>query len=151
MQKTIKLNIGSGYTKKEDFINIDIVQTGVTDVVMDIEKEILPYEDNSVNEIHCFETLEHLEDIIFPMNEMWRVLKPDGVLRGKVPGTWSGAIADPTHKRIFVPESFDYFTGINSKYPNQPKRPSNANYGIKPWHKIKVDKGINFILKPRKQ
>jgi ubiquinone/menaquinone biosynthesis C-methylase UbiE len=146
----MKLNIGSGYKKVDGFINIDCIQTGVTDIVMDIEKEILPFEDNSVDEILCYEVLEHLENLIFMMNEMWRVLKPTGILKGKVPGTWAGAIADPTHKRIFVPESFDYFTGINSKHPDQPLRPSNANYGIKPWIKILVDKGINFKLSPRK-
>jgi SAM-dependent methyltransferase len=146
----MKLNIGAGYQKIEGCINIDIVQTGIIDVVMDIEKEPLPYPDNSVDEIYCYETLEHLGNLIFVMNEMWRVLKPSGILKGKVPGTWSGAIADPTHKRIFVPESFDYFTGINPKHPDQPQRPRNANYGIKPWYKIKVDNKINFELKPRK-
>jgi len=146
----IKLNIGAGYKRIRDFINIDSVQTGVTDVVMDIEKDHLPYDDNSVDEIYCYEVLEHLENIIFVMNEMWRVMKPGGTLKGKVPGTWSGSIADPTHKRIFVPESFDYFTGINPEHPEQPARPKSANYGIKPWSKIKVDKKINFELSPRK-
>ena len=146
----MKLNIGSGYKRIDGFTNVDCVQTGVTDVVIDIEKEKLPYEDNSVDEIYCYETLEHLSDIIFPMNEMWRVLKTGGILKGKVPGTWSGAVADPTHKRIFVPESFDYFTGVNPNHPDQPARPKDANYGIKPWHKINVDKGINFELSPRK-
>lgn len=152
----MKLNIGSGYTRMEGFTNVDCVQieddreNNMTDVICDIDKEPLPFEDNSVDEIACYETLEHLENLIFAMNEMWRVLKPEGILKGKVPGTWKGAVADPTHKRIFVPETFDYFTGVNPKHPDQPARPKTANYGIKPWHKIKVDKGINFELSPRK-
>ena len=145
-----KLNIGAGYKRIDGFINIDCVQTGVTDVILDIEKDKLPYEDNSVDEIACYETLEHLEDIIWIMNEMHRVLKPECVLHGKVPGTWKGAIADPTHKRIFVKESFDYFAGINPNHPSQPSRPRNADYGIKPWNKILVDEGIRFKLTPRK-
>lgn len=152
----MKLNIGSGLTRMEGFTNVDAIQcvdekgNKYTDVICNIEKEKLPYKDNSVDEIAIYETLEHLENLIFAMNEMWRVLKPEGFLKGKVPGTWKGSIADPTHKRIFVPESFDYFTGVNKHHRGRPKRPGNADYGIKPWYKISVDKGIKFTLRPRK-
>lgn len=152
----MRLNIGSGITRIDGFINVDCAQFvdskggQYTDVICNIEKEPLPYADSSVNEIACYEVLEHLDDLIFAMNEMWRVLKPKGILKGKVPGTWSGSIADPTHKRMFVPESFDYFTGVNRHHPFRPKRPGNADYGIKPWYKISVDKKIRFVLRPRK-
>lgn len=152
----MKLNIGSGLTRIDGFTNVDFSPcvddkgNQYTDIVCNIEKEKLPFKDNSIDEIACFEVLEHLSDLIFTMNEMWRVLKPEGTLKGKVPGTWSGAIADPTHKRIFVPESFDYFTGVNRHHPFRPKRPGNADYGIKPWYKIYVDKKIKFTLRPRK-
>lgn len=146
----LKLNVGAGYTKIDGFVNIDSVQTGIIDYVMDIEKEPLPFEDNSVDEILAHEVLEHLSDLIFPMNEMHRVLKPEGILWGKVPASYSGAVADPTHKRVFVKRSFDYFTGVNEKHPDQPLRPVTANYGIKPWHKIKLTDRLNFVLKPRK-
>ena len=152
----MKLNIGSGLTRIDGFTNIDSVQctdskgNKYTDIICDIEKEPLPFEDNSVDEIACYEVLEHLNNLIFAMNEMWRVLEPGGILKGKVPGTWSGSVADPTHKRIFVPESFDYFTGVNRHNNFRPKRPVNADYGIRPWYKIKVNKRIEFILRPRK-
>lgn len=85
------------------------------------------------------------------MNEMWRVLKPEGVLKGKLPKVGSkGALADPTHKRIIIPETFDYFTGVNSNNSFRPYKPRNADYNIQPWYKIHVGTGINFILRPRK-
>jgi SAM-dependent methyltransferase len=153
----MKLNIGSGFTRREGFINVDclpyIGKNGkqYTDVVCDIEREPLPYEDNSVDEIVCLEVLEHLDNLIFAMNEMWRVLKPEGVLRGKVPKEGGrGAMADPTHKRVFITDTFDYFTGVNRKDASRPSRPRNADYGIKPWYKIRVNKKIEFILRPRK-
>lgn len=151
-----KLNIGSGFKRIDGFTNVDKINCvdsqgiNYTDVVCDIEKNSLPFEDNSIDEIACYETLEHLDNLIFAMNEMWRVLKPEGVLKGKVPGTFSGSVADPTHKRIFVVESFDYFTGVNKHHPDRPARPMDADYGIKPWNKISVDKGIRFVLSPRK-
>jgi ubiquinone/menaquinone biosynthesis C-methylase UbiE len=153
----MKLNIGSGFTRIEGFTNIDHVAhvddegNQYTDILCDIEKEPLPFEDNSIDEIACYETLEHLENLIFAMNEMWRVLKPEGFLKGKVPKEGSKrAIADPTHKRIFLADTFDYFTGVNSFNSFRPSRPKNADYGIKPWYKIHVGTGINFILRPRK-
>ena len=152
-----RLNIGSGCTRMEGFTNVDYVQVldengkPYTDVLCDIEKEKLPFEDNSVDEIACYETLEHLEDLIFAMNEMWRVLKPEGFLKGKVPREGGrGAIADPTHKRVFITDTFDYFTGVNKHDSMRPTRPGNADYGIKPWYKISVDKNIRFVFRPRK-
>jgi SAM-dependent methyltransferase len=153
----MKLNIGSGFTRKKGFTNVDrlpcIDDKGVqfTDVICDIGKERLPFENNSVNEIACYEVLEHLDDLIFAMNEMWRVLKPEGILKGKVPREGGrGALADPTHKRVLTTDTFDYFTGVNRKDASRPSRPRNADYGIRPWYKIKVNKKIEFILRPRK-
>lgn len=153
----MKLNIGSGFTRIKDFINIDYVQCiddkgkKYTDIICNIEKEPLPFKDNSVDEIACYEVLEHLENLIFAMNEMWRVLKPEGFLKGKAPKEGGrGAIADPTHKRIFITDTFDYFTGVNGYNSFRPLKPENADYGIKPWYKIHVGTGINFILRPRK-
>lgn len=162
----MRLNIGGGFQRIEGFQNVDFVQCvdnagkEYTDIICDIAKQRLPFEDNSVDEIACYETLEHMgherdnpdkqEALIWMMNEMWRVLKPEGFLKGKVPGTHEGSFADPTHTRYFVPASFDYFTGVNRYNAWQPKRPKMASYGIKPWYKILVDDGIRFTLRPRK-
>ena len=162
----MKLNIGSGFKKVEGFTNIDsmscVDNSGVeyTDIILDIEKQRLPFEDNSVDEIYCYEVLEHIgfekdnpdkqEALIFVMNEMHRVLKEDGILKGKVPSEGGeGAMRDPTHKRMFLEATFDYFTGVNKNNSALPMRPLDANYGIKPWHKIYTDKKIRFELKPR--
>ena len=162
----MKLNIGAGFQKLEGFLSVDFVQCvdnngkEYTDIICDIARERLPFEDNSVDEIACYETLEHmgherdnpdkLDSLIWLMNEMWRVLKPEGFLKGKVPGTDDGAFADPTHTRYFRQSTFDYFTGVN-KYNNfRPARPQMADYSIKSWYKISVDKGIRFTLRPRK-
>lgn len=153
----MKLNIGSGLTRMEGFTNVDQIQYAdergnkYTDIICNIERERLPFNDNSIDEIAIYETLEHLDNLIFAMNEMWRVLKPDGILKGKVPREGGrGALADPTHKRVFITDTFDYFTGKNRHDSMRPKRPENADYGIKPWYKIHIDKGIRFTLRPRK-
>src|SRR3990167_6147238 len=150
------LNIGAGFQRIEGFTNIDLVQcidnegNTYTDVLCDVEKERLPFADNSVDEIACYEFLEHighgrnnpdgLDALIFVMNEMWRVLKPEGVLKGKCPhedgeNVW----AYPTHQRVITIAMFDYFCGVNRYNRTQPSRPRKASYGAKPWNKISVD------------
>jgi len=62
--------------------------------------------------IRAHNVLEHIdqEDYIFVWNEIYRVLKKDGIFDLMVP-RWnkSAAIQDPTHVRYFCPESFQYF------------------------------------------
>jgi len=158
--KPLKLDIGCGRNVRHDHVGIDITQiTGSNgkpsvDVVMDICKQKLPYEDSSVQEIACFNTLEHLDDFKFALNEMHRVLKDGGILHGDVPicGTRSHW-KDPTHKRCFVKETFAYFTGTSEWNPDKPSHPRYADYGFLPWHLVELtEKGdmLFFKLSPRK-
>jgi predicted SAM-dependent methyltransferase len=68
----MRLNIGSGFTRIKGFTNIDCVPCiddkgeQFSDVICNIEKEKLPYMDNSVDEIVCYEVLEHLDNLILP-------------------------------------------------------------------------------------
>lgn len=156
----LKLNIGAGRIRKTGFKNIDIAQyvdgTGKALVyyVLNIEKQPLPFADNTVNEIVADNVLEHLYELIFPMNEMHRVLKIGGTLKGVVPvaGT-KESYMDPTHRRFFIKATFDYFCGENLAIPNRPYHPRYADYGILPWNKISLEQKENLIyfeLTPRK-
>lgn len=160
LDKPIKLNIGSGRKLFTGFTNIDIIQfvdgngKEIVDVVMDIEKDKLPYEDDSVEFILIDNVLEHVENLRFVLNECHRVLKEDGILQGMVPvaGT-EYDFRDPTHKRHFIKSTFSYFTGINPAMPSRPSHPKYADYGFLPWYEIELkqeDLLIHFKLSPRK-
>jgi SAM-dependent methyltransferase len=60
--------------------------------------------------IAAYDVIEHLDDVVAIMNEMHRVLVPNGEARIHVPvaGTPDHHI-DPTHKRGFHERSFDFF------------------------------------------
>lgn len=73
----MKLNLGSGNNRIDGFISVDLYDEEA-DVRADITE--LPYEANSVDEIVCYQVVEHV-----PYNkseqmfeEMCRVLKPSG-------------------------------------------------------------------------
>lgn len=78
----MKLNYGSGETKLDGFINIDIELSAKPDLVCDLRKEPFPYETSSIDEIRCIHNLEHIEQKYWNQvfAEFYRVLKPEGCL-----------------------------------------------------------------------
>ena len=62
----------------------------------------LPFADDSINHIICSEVLEHIENYAVVLDEITRVLKPDGTLCVSVPRAWPEKIcwwlSDEYHK-----------------------------------------------------
>jgi predicted SAM-dependent methyltransferase len=112
-KREVKLDIGCGFRRtSEDYIGIDKVLMPGVDIRCDLEKEKLPFENNSVDEINVSHFLEHISNnnYINVISEMWRTLKPEGKLLVKVPHYKHGsAYTDPTHIRKFTRQSFNFF------------------------------------------
>ena len=70
----IKLDLGCGENKRKGFIGIDNVKLEGVDIVHDLNKGI-PYKNDSVDEIFTRSTLEHLDNPLFILEEIHRVLK----------------------------------------------------------------------------
>lgn len=108
----IFLNVGCGYDYMGGWINVDKQVTDQkVDVTLNLEDANLPFEDNSVGLIRASHVLEHINNYINLMKEFHRVLIPNGILYILVPEFGCrAAIADPDHRRFFVPESFAYLS-----------------------------------------
>jgi len=105
----MKLNLGSFTERFSGYLNVDKDPGVNPDILCDIEEGI-PVDDNSVSEIKAVMILEHIDNIIFVMNELWRIMKSGAILDIVVPHESSAmAWGDPTHKRVFNEESFGYF------------------------------------------
>lgn len=76
------LNLGCGNFKSEDEIGIDIIQTKAADVICDIGKCALPFADSAIDAIRSRHFFEHIGDIVSLMDEVYRLLKHDGILAG---------------------------------------------------------------------
>lgn len=85
------------------------------DVVHDMEVLPLPFEDERFEEVHAYECLEHVGrqgDYRFffaQFSDLWRILKPGGVVLGTVPlptSVW--AWGDPSHTRVIPKETFTF-------------------------------------------
>lgn len=104
------LDIGCGGTKQQNFATgVDQETHPGVNVVCDLESG-LPFPDDYADQIYAVHFLEHVSELVGLMNDIHRVLKPDGVLHVIVPHHGCvNAIADPTHVRFFHPQTFKYF------------------------------------------
>lgn len=113
----MKLNLGCGKDYRKGYINIDNNKNFKTDKIFDLNQLPYPFEDDSVDEIIANEILEHLDDVVKVMREIWRICKNNAIIKIKVPYyKWRGAFWDPTHKHFFTEETFYYFTPNHSFY-----------------------------------
>jgi len=118
----LKLDLACGNNKNTDgFKGVDIVETASTDYVFDLLKFPWPFEDNSVDEVHCSHFIEHIpHDIHNPndtrdgfiqfIDEVYRILKPGAKATMLAPYYTSiRAYGDPTHVRAICDWTFYYF------------------------------------------
>jgi len=108
----MKLNIGCADALIAGFVNIDIApHPGVQEADL---RQPWPWADGSIDYVRAWDIIEHLPDKIFTMNEIWRVLRPEGTVEIAVPTTdGSGAFQDPTHVSFWNRRSFLYYEAGN--------------------------------------
>lgn len=108
MEKVI-LNLGCGKTRIPHSVGVDSVAIErYVDIVHDLNMTPYPFSDNYADEIHFYHVLEHLNNPIQKLEELYRILKPNGILCMRVPHFSSmGAFTDLTHIRPFGYFSFD--------------------------------------------
>lgn len=78
-----KLNLGCGKDYRQGFVNIDAAKP--CDLIHDLNEFPYPFKDNSVDFILASHILEHLKEPEKFFGEIWRILKPEGILKIKVP------------------------------------------------------------------
>lgn len=96
-----------GSDKWTDLVTLDIDPDCEPDVVWDLAHIPLPFEDETFQEIHAYEVLEHLGQqgdwrrFFAEFTEYHRILKPGGVFIASVP-CWDSiwAWGDPGHTRV---------------------------------------------------
>lgn len=107
-EKKIKLD---GRETWSNLTTLDMFDTYKPDVVWDLEQRPLPFPDNTFDEIHAYDVLEHLsqqgdwKSFFEEWSEWYRLLKPGGVMCAVSPH-WSSPWAwmDPGHRRVYGAE-----------------------------------------------
>lgn len=111
----IDLGGGTNNTRAPGHINIDLVKTA--DIVWDLNKG-LPFAGlrhigvgiGQVEGIRCHQLVEHLDTVIPLFNNCYEIMNPGAIMEISTPLAFTDAWAqDPTHKKMFVRRTFDYF------------------------------------------
>ena len=106
----MKLNLASGKIRMEGFTNVDYAPAVNPDVVYDLDVTPWPWEDDSVDEVHCSHYIEHTKDLMKFMNELYRIMKPGASAKLVAPYYTSiRAWQDPTHTRVISENTFLYY------------------------------------------
>jgi len=128
----IRLDIGCGENKQDGgFVGMDSRELSGVDIVHDVEKFPWPLPDECVLMAVASHLVEHIDPhggtFIKFMDEVWRVLKPEGQFAVAVPYAGSfGYFQDPTHCNPCNEATWEYF---------DPLAPSGLFkiYQPKPW------------------
>ena len=120
-------------SRLDGFVNVDVVDG--CDLRLDLNREALPFPDGSVSCVFANHSLEHLENYLFALREIWRVLEHGGRLLIEVPYVTLTEynLVNPYHKQHFNEYSFDFFEEgklLNSANEESPIRLTKV------WHEF---------------
>jgi hypothetical protein len=135
--RPVRLNLGSGKTSREGFYNVDLVALDTVDMVADLNRPLDGLPDNSVAQVVCKHTLEHIQNIVGILSELHRVVRPEGQIEIAVPHFSNPyGYSDPTHVHFFGLFSMYYFADME----DQPRRKVPCHYGDSPFivEKIRI-------------
>jgi predicted SAM-dependent methyltransferase len=142
VQATRKLDLGCGNAKHPGYIGVDNnPNANQADVIWDLNVVPWPFEDESVDEVLADHVLEHLDDPLRFLAEVYRILKPGCRLILNVPH-FSCAWLHPMHKRAFSTLLFSYFD------PMAPEHYGNLRFRVVKmrlhWHRptLLLKKGL---------
>ena len=109
----LRLDLGCGYYKPNGFIGLDngtgfgaqiANEDNAPDILMNLNSEALPFKDNTCIEVRASHFIEHCV-IDHILNEVHRVLRPDGTFRMIIPYANSAEGMYPGHS-IFLTEKW---------------------------------------------
>ena len=127
----ILLDIGCGGNKQERFVGMDKRALPGVDIVHDLEVFPYPLEDESCLTIVGSHIIEHIKPwlMLDLMNELWRLLIPDGQLALAHPyGVNTLFVQDPTHCNPCNETTWRYFDHREFLF---------GIYNPKPWELVK--------------
>lgn len=108
----MRLELGAGAKPSAGFTHHDRWKHSPhIDIAFPLEQMPWPVAAGSVEELRAIDVFEHLKlDVQVWLDECWRVLRPGSLLEFRLPA-WDNPYSyrDPTHYRVFHPESFHYW------------------------------------------
>lgn len=103
-----RLNIGASKTYIPGFVNVDYSHKA--EISIDLGVSPIPFDDDEFSLVFSYHTLEHVENYLFALGEIHRVLRHGGWFLLGVPyALHPRNIANPYHHQRFNEYSFSFF------------------------------------------
>lgn len=101
----------------QGLVTLDINPAHKPDVVWNLERVPLPFEEDTFDTVSAFEVMEHVgrqgdwRFFFDQWSDLWRIMRPGGLFFGTSPH-WSSkwAWGDPGHTRIVGPEAMTFLS-----------------------------------------
>lgn len=107
------------------------------DLIHNLNETPYPFPSDYFDLIIASHVIEHLNDTIDVMTELWRIAKPGAKVIIRVPHySSSGAYEHPTHVRYFSFYTFSFFDGREEKYSDAVFKAKNIKFRLYKSHPI---------------
>ena len=94
------LDVGCGNNKIEGAVGLDISKDTQADIICDLNKCPYPIDDNEFDKVYAKHIIEHVDDPIKFLNEIYRIIKPNGTCFIETPHfSCYVCYSEPQHKR----------------------------------------------------
>jgi SAM-dependent methyltransferase len=138
-----KINITKNGKKMAGVITVGEIPQSV-DIIWGLDIYPYPFADNSVEKIYCTDFIEHVEDIIKFISELYRICKHGAEIYIESPYYTSiFAWSDPTHKRAINEMTYLFFDKLWRQASEITSAQSKTDFRIKKvtfgWDKRMVD------------
>ena len=123
-----RLDLGAGVATQPGFVGVDRFGLPGISVICDLNAA-LPFRSNSADLVYASHSLEHVDNLLFTMNEIYRVCKHQAQVCIVAPySAQSLNIANPYHKqsfnehtpRFWTDTPFSLFNPLDYEHPNSP-------------------------------
>jgi SAM-dependent methyltransferase len=102
----LRIDLGCGSAKKEGTLGIDLLDTPGVDHQVDLEKQPLPFENESVAYVHSSHFLEHIRDPTRIFAEIGRVCADQARVEIWTPYAWSNPAFIIDHKFFYTEDVY---------------------------------------------
>jgi predicted SAM-dependent methyltransferase len=143
-----KINLGCGKAIRSDCLNIDRQFAKGVDIVCDIGKERLPFDDNTIEKVYSTSFIEHLstEEMAYLCEELYRVCKPNAEIMHIAPYYLSPSSCRVWHKQRVSEGFFDDYNADSDYESLDTKKYFKIDYELKYMRYTPKRKGILRLI-----
>ena len=125
----LRLDLGCSYHKKDGYIGIDILKADGVNVVTDAQS--MPFKTSIFDEVYSSYALEHIPDNLAVITELYRICKPDTLIRLILPHSTCPAFYDDlTHCHKYSSRTWEHYDQEMHELTGHPNYLPDVNFKL---------------------